>query len=56
MFARLWSPFLGSTNRTRFPVSAPVAKNQPASAGDEKGVSSVPGFGRFPGMWNGTPP
>jgi len=56
VFASLWSSFLGSTNRTCFPVSAPVIRNQPASAGDARGVSSIPGLGRFPGMLNGTPP
>ena len=56
MFASLWSSVLGSLNRTWFPVSAPVVKNQPASAGDARGVSSVLGLGRFPGKQNGTPP
>ena len=34
---------------------APVVKNLPASAGDVKGVGSIPGWGRSPGVGNGNP-
>ena len=32
-----------------------VAKNTPASAGDLRGVSSIPGLGRSPGGGHGNP-
>ena len=32
---------------------APVVKNQPANAGDAKGLGSIPGLGRSPGGGNG---
>ena len=33
----------------------PVVKNRPASAGDTRDASSVPGSGRSPGVGNGNP-
>ena len=33
----------------------PVVKNPPASAGDVRGVGSMPGLGRSPGEGNGNP-
>ena len=33
----------------------PVVKNPPASAGDTRDASSVPGSGRSPGVGNGNP-
>ena len=32
-----------------------VVKNQPASAGETRGVVSIPGLGRSPGEENGNP-
>ena len=32
-----------------------VVKNLPASAGDAGDTSSIPGWGRFPGVGNGNP-
>ena len=32
-----------------------VVKNPPASAGDERDMDSIPGWGRSPGGWNGSP-
>jgi len=32
-----------------------VVKNLPANAGDARDVSSIPRFGRSPGVGNGTP-
>ena len=32
-----------------------VAKNLSANAGDERDASSIPGFGRSPGIGNGNP-
>ena len=32
-----------------------MAKNLPATAGDMRNVSSIPGWGRFPGEGNGNP-
>ena len=32
-----------------------VIKNPPASAGDARNESSIPGSGRSPGRWNGNP-
>ena len=33
-----------------------VVKNLPASVGDTGDTSSIPGWGRFPGVGNGKPP
>ena len=32
-----------------------MVKNTPAKAGDTRDVSSIPGWGRFPGGGNGNP-
>ena len=34
---------------------APAVKNLPAYVGDIRDAGSIPGWGRYPGGWHGTP-
>ena len=42
-------------NPTQASQVALLVKNPPASAGDERDMDSIPGWGRSPGGWNGNP-
>ena len=53
--SRFLEDFLSWKRLVNLLLDGSVVKNQPANAGDTRGVGSISGFGRYPGGGHGNP-